>query len=160
VPASISSSLFAEGCHDEGELFANVWRSLTLALGILAPLTLVLLAFAGPVLKIFGAEYAAQSTGLLRVLALAVPPMTINQIYFSVLRVEHRLRELTILNAVIAALTLGATYPLLSASGALGAGYGWLGGQTLVAIWITFGQGRWRKIVRRMLPWSRSRVQA
>ena len=142
VPSSISTSLFAEGCHDERELLDNTWRSLRLAFAILAPVIILLLLFSAPLLRVFGADYAGHSTRLLQVLSLSLVPMTINNVYFAILRVQRRLRALTILNGVIAAATFAITYPLLPYMDTLGAGIGWLAAETLVAAWIVFGQGR------------------
>ena len=149
VPMSISTSLFAEGCHDEKELLGNARRSLGLALAILAPVIIALLFFSAALLRVFGAEYAGHSTRLLQLLSLSLIPMTLNQIYFSILRVQKRLRTLTILNGVIAAVTLVLAYVLLPRMGTLGAGIGWVTSQTLVALWIVSGQGRSR-IIRQM----------
>jgi O-antigen/teichoic acid export membrane protein len=148
IPQSLSTSLFAEGCHDEKELSYNIWRSLGLALAILVPVIIVLLLFSSPLLRVFGVEYAGHSTRLLQVLALSIVPMTVNQLYFSILRVQKRLKILTVLNGVIALVTLAITYPLLPVMDTLGAGIGWMASQSLVAVWIIFGQGRLRIILR------------
>ncbi len=161
VPQSISTSLFAEGCHDEKELSYNIWRSLGLAFVILVPVIIVLLLFSAPILRVFGAEYAVHSTRLLQVLALSLVPMAVNQLYFSILRVQKRLKLLTALNGVIALITIGVTYPLLPVIDTLGAGIGWVASQTLVAIWIIFGQGRLRIILRALASkWSKGAIPA
>jgi O-antigen/teichoic acid export membrane protein len=151
IPQSISTSLFAEGCHDEKELSYNIWRSLELAFAILVPVVIVLLLFSAPLLRVFGVEYAGHSTRLLQVLALSIVPMTVNQLYFSILRVQKRLKTLTVLNGVIALVTLAITYPLLPFMNTLGAGIGWVASQSLVAVWIIFGQGRLRIILRTLV---------
>ncbi|RJO62846.1 MAG: polysaccharide biosynthesis protein, partial [Dehalococcoidia bacterium] len=107
VPSSISTSLFAEGCHDEEELLHNVRRSLKLAFAILTPVVIALLFFSAPLLRVFGVEYAGHSTRLLQLLSISLIPMSVNQVYFSILRVQKRLRTLNVMNGVIAVVTLG-----------------------------------------------------
>jgi len=155
VPMSVSTSLFAEGCHDEKELLGNTWRSLRLAFAILTPLIIALLFFSAPLLRVFGAEYAGHSTRLLQLLSLSLLPMTVNQVYFSILRVQKRLKALTILNGVIAVVTLAVTYPLLPHMGTMGAGIGWLASETAVALWIIFGQGRCGMILQEVLAFTK-----
>ena len=146
IPVSIATSLFAEGCHDEKGLLDNVWRSLRLALAILAPVVTALLLFSGGLLHIFGGQYANNSTQLLRLLSLSLVPVAVNQVYFAVLRVQRRMRLLATLSGVAAAVTLGIAYPLLPSMGTLATAAGWLAGQSLVTLWVVLGQGRPRVI--------------
>jgi O-antigen/teichoic acid export membrane protein len=148
IPQSISTSLFAEGCHDEKEMPYNIWHSLGLAFAILVPVIIALLFFSVPILRVFGADYAEHSTRLLQVLSLSLLPMTVNQLYFSVLRVQKRLKVLMMLNGAIALITLGFAYVLSLFMDALGAGIGWVASQAVVALWIIFGQGRLHIIMR------------
>lgn len=157
VPSSISTSLFAEGCHDENELLGNAWRSRRLAFAIMTPVIILLLFFADPLLRVFGAEYAGNSTQLLRLFSLSLLPITVNQVWFSVLRVHKRLWALTILNGIIALVTLAGSYLLLPYMGTQATGVGWLAGQTLVALWVVFGQGRGSIILQTLLPPARRR---
>jgi len=150
IPFSISTSLFAEGCHDERELMDNAWRSLGLALAILVPLAIVIIVFSAFLLRIFGAAYAQNSSGLLQVLALSLFPVSVNQVFFTILRVQKRLKLLTALNGLIALAALLISYLLLPAMGTLGAGVGWLAGQGLAALWIIIGQGRNRMVWQKL----------
>jgi len=134
VPLSISTSLFAEGCHDEKDLVSNAWRGLRLALAILTPVVIALLLFSAPLLRILGAGYSGHSTRLLQVLSLSLFPGAVNQVYFAVLRVHKRLRVLTILNGVIAVVALAVAYLLMPGLGAMGACIGWVTAQVLVAL--------------------------
>ncbi|RJO62676.1 MAG: hypothetical protein C4542_02780, partial [Dehalococcoidia bacterium] len=83
----------------------------------------------------------------------------VNQVYFSILRVQKRLRTLNVMNGVIAVVTLGVAYPLLPHTGTLGAGIGWLASQTLVALWVVFG-GRGSIAGQTLLSSSRRRKEA
>ena len=66
-----SQSLFAEASADEASLGAQTRRTLVGVYAVLVPGVIALCVLAGPVLSIFGPDYARNGTRCLQLLALA-----------------------------------------------------------------------------------------
>ena len=136
VSGAVSSSLFAEGSHEEEELGLHTWRSLKMVLVILVPTVILILAIADKLLLLFGGAYAENATTLLRILAISALPFAINITYLSIKRVEKKLKALVGLTTFTAAVTLVLTYLLLPWIGINGAGIAWLATQGIVALMV------------------------
>lgn len=134
IPAAVSTSLFAEGSHDEERLGLNIWRSLKMVFLILAPAIILIVVFADKLLLLFGSSYAENATTLLRIFAIAALPLAVNSIYLAVKRVEKKLRIIVGLSAFAGAVTIGLVYVLLPRMGINGAGIAWLTAQVIVAL--------------------------
>ena len=134
VSFGLTTSLFAEGSHDEKRLGLNVWRSLKISCLTLVPAVILILAIAPWLLDLFGGAYAENGVTLLRILALSALPLTINIIFLDVKRVEKKLKVLVGLTAFAAIATLGLTYLLLPGMGIDGAGIAWLITQGTIAL--------------------------
>lgn len=138
VPMAISFSLFAEGSHSEEKLKQEVKRSLRLILLILIPAIPIILLLGGKILLLFGKTYAENATKLLWIVALSALPLSLNYIYFSIKRVEMKLKGVVGLSGFIAIATLALAYVLLPQIGILGAGVAWLVSQGIAALWVTY----------------------
>lgn len=134
IPMAVSSSLFAEGSHDEHLLQPNTLKSVKLYLLILVPVVVALFALSDKLLLIFGSSYSENGAALLRVLALSAIPVGINYIGLSVMRVRKNTRGVILVSASIACLALGSGYILMTSEGLLGIGVAWIATQTLVAV--------------------------
>ncbi|MCK4723248.1 MAG: oligosaccharide flippase family protein, partial [Dehalococcoidia bacterium] len=88
VPLSTSFSLFAEGSYDEQTLGQNTRRSLVFTFAIVVPAILLIILIGDKLLLLFNPAYAENATSLLRVLAISALPVSLNNIYFGVKRVE------------------------------------------------------------------------
>lgn len=136
IPSAISQSLFAEGSHFEEKLRINVIKSIKFTFLLLLP-GVVLLVVAGKwLLLAFGPSYSANALPLLQILAVSSLPLAINYIYFTILRVTGRIKELIIIWGFIATAVLVVSYLVMPAIGIIGIGYIWLGAQTAVAIYV------------------------
>ena len=144
IPVTVSLSLFAEGSHNEEQMGHNISRSLKLIL-LLIPVIAVAFAVGNKVLSVFGSAYAESATTLLWVLAVSAIPAGLNHTYFTVRRVQKRMRYVIGLSAFIAAGTMLLSYLLLPLMGIVGAGVGWLIPQTIVAVAVTPVLLRWRR---------------
>jgi len=143
IPVTVSLSLFAEGSHSQEQMGRNIGRSLKLVL-LLVPVIAVAFALADKVLSLFGSAYAENATTLLWVLAVSAIPAGLNHTYFTVRRVQKRMRDVIGLSAFIAVGTMLLSYLLLPVMGIVGAGVGWLVPQTIVAVAVTPALLRWR----------------
>ena len=134
IPLSTSTSLFAEGSHQEDMLTRDVRRSLKLTVILLLPAIVVMLAAGDKLLLIFGREYSAEGAKLLWVLAPSAIPVSVNLVYLGIARVKKRLKDVVVVAAAVAAGTLGLSYALIPHLGILSPGVGWLASHTLVAL--------------------------
>lgn len=144
IPTATSLSLFAEGSHAEEQLGQEVKKSLKFILLILIPAILILLLLGDKILLLFGEAYSQNATRLLWIVALSALPLSINQVYFSIRRVEKRMKGVIGLSACIAIVTLALSYILLPQMGIIGAGISWLIAQSLVAVVIVYRF--WRRL--------------
>ena len=70
------------------------------------PIVVVVIVGAPLILQVFGSEFAEEGTMLLRLMALAVLPRVLIEVYLSVLRAQSRARTLALVQIGLAALVL------------------------------------------------------
>ncbi|MDY6917837.1 MAG: oligosaccharide flippase family protein [Chloroflexota bacterium] len=136
IPTAVSQSLLAEGSHFEEQLRTNVKRSYRFVFLLLIPAIVVLLLIAKWLLLLFGVGYSENAATLLRLLVLSGVFVGVNSVYYSILRVERRIRELVALTAFTAISVLFGGYVLMPTTGIIGIGYVWLAVQAFVALYI------------------------
>jgi O-antigen/teichoic acid export membrane protein len=132
--AALASSMFAEGSHTPRELRPLLLRALRYAAGVTVPLALIVGVAAPWVLSLFGPSYAAEATSLMRWLAVAAPLMAFANLYFAGLRVRKRVREMILLSAAVAVISLILPLLWLDSRGLGSMGQGWLIAQGLVTV--------------------------
>jgi O-antigen/teichoic acid export membrane protein len=66
---------------------------LLISLGLGVPIAVVMGLAAGPIMSIFGAEYARSAGGALAVLSLGYVPIVLQHFYLAVSRVNGRVRQ-------------------------------------------------------------------
>lgn len=137
IPASVSTSLFSEGSHDENGLSTHIKKSLKLSLGLILPLVIIFFLLADKILLFFGQEYALSSAGLLRIMIIGLLPQTLNVIYMGSLKVKKRLKGLIALNCLIAGLSLILSFGLIPSMGINGAGLAWVIAQSVCAVYVS-----------------------
>jgi O-antigen/teichoic acid export membrane protein len=136
IPRSVSLSLFAEGSHFEDKLGENLVKSLKFTFLLLIPAAIVVFLTGKWLLLIFGQSYSLNALKLLWVLCISSLPVTFNNLYTSILRVEGRLKELIAIWGCISLPVLLVSYLIIPATGIIGVGYAWLGTHTIVAIYV------------------------
>jgi O-antigen/teichoic acid export membrane protein len=141
---ALASSAFAEGSNAPGSLDAILSRSTVAGLALTGAGALVVALGAPWLLRLFGAEYAAEATALLRWLAAAAPLVVLARLYFTRLQVQKRIGQMILLGGIIAALTLGLAAVLVPRYGIAASGVGWLLGNGLVAALAVVGMWRER----------------
>ncbi|MFG1945250.1 lipopolysaccharide biosynthesis protein [Nonomuraea sp. NPDC048826] len=142
---NMAVSLTVEGSFDRSQLAANCRNALRRALMIIVPIIVVAILAAPLILRVFGDVFAAEGTLLLRLMALAVLPRVLIEIYLSALRAMGEVRKLAALQIGLAALVLTAIAVLFPLANVEAVGYGMLISQTLIALVIF---GKLRKILR------------
>jgi len=132
IAYAVSQTLLAEGGHGEVAYGRLVRRSAVLQIVIIAPAA-GLLCVAGPyLLAIFGPAYRSHASGLLIVLAAAVPAVALNTWTSALLRITKQLQALVWSNVVYAVVVCGLT-ALWAERGLLWIGVAWLLGNLVSA---------------------------
>lgn len=126
VPLSLSTVLYAVGSGDSARLSDRFRLTLRTSLGFGALANLALLFAGRPLLSLFGADYAADATVTLHILALGIFPETVRTHYVTVHRIERRIPAAIpiVWGGAMLELTGGALGAL--AGGLTGVAIGWL----------------------------------
>lgn len=143
IPTSVTTSMFAEGSFNESQLKTHILRSLKMIFLLLIPAVLVILLLADKLLLLFGTQYSGNSTELVRIMALAVFPLTVNIIYLNIKRVQKDLKMIVCMPAIIAFISILLALILLPRIGFNGAGIAWLTAQGCCAL-VIVGNWLWR----------------
>jgi O-antigen/teichoic acid export membrane protein len=138
ISLSISNSLFAESVHSLNKIKESVIRAIKLTFLLLIPAVIVLIIAAKWILLAFGESYAANALTLLYILSISNLPRGINYIYFVLLRVQDRLKELIIIQALVAVAVITLSLFAIPSYGIMGVGYVWLCIQVVFSIFIAF----------------------
>jgi O-antigen/teichoic acid export membrane protein len=142
----LATSLMVEGVREAEQLARLTRQMLIQAVRLIVPIVGLVLIGAPYILRLFGEAYAAEGTTLLRLIALAALPYSINAIYMTVSRVQSRMGRVIVIEGTLTALTLGLSYLLLDRIGIAGIGWAWLVSHSVVAaiVWAS----RLRTLVR------------
>jgi O-antigen/teichoic acid export membrane protein len=133
IPFSLSSVAYALGSGDEPSSEERFRFTFGLSLALAALADLVLIPFAGPVLRIFGETYESATTTL-RILALGVFPLVIKTHYVAIHRVRRSLGRAMPIAWAGTALELGGGALGASLGGLTGVAWGWLAGLLIEAV--------------------------
>jgi O-antigen/teichoic acid export membrane protein len=130
----LSLSLFAEGSHNLQGLPQQAKEALFVGVA-LGGFFAVLVYFLGDlILLLFGREYVAQSSNVLKVLAAATPLAAVTYIYLGIERVRQHMIPLVTVSALVTLVMLGSVIILVPRLGIIGAGYGVLVGYGVGAL--------------------------
>lgn len=133
VSSAVSNALLADCASDPGRLQAQVRRAMTMILLLLIPPVIITCVFAKQVLGFFGAEYTNCSTLLIVLLMTTFPDAVIN-VSMSILRVQRRLRIITILTVNQAIIMVGGAWILMHYWGVMGAAVAAVTAQLITAV--------------------------
>jgi O-antigen/teichoic acid export membrane protein len=127
VTASVGSALFAEGSHDPAALGRQTRSAVRISAALLAPLMLIFLVAAEPVLGLFGDAYADNGATLLLLLTASAIPDAITGLYLARVRAEGRLAFPAAASMAMAAATVVGSWFLLPELDLAGAGWAFIG---------------------------------
>ncbi|MCG5212677.1 oligosaccharide flippase family protein [Streptosporangium soli] len=136
---NMATSLTVEGSFDRSRLAANARTALRRAFMIIVPIVVVTIIVAPLILSVFGTDFAEEGTLLLRLMALAVLPRVLIEIYLSGLRTRSEARKLALVQVGLAVLVIASTVVMFPAFGVDAVGYGLLFSELLVAVLIFGG---------------------
>ena len=135
VPIQVGMTLFAEAAFQPAALRRLISHGVRLSLLLGVGAGLVVAASGRVMLSILGRHYAALGTTPLRLLVLAVVPLSLTQAYFVACRSRGRLREAIVTGLVGGVASVGGAALVARSSGLSGMALVWLGAQTLTAVW-------------------------
>jgi O-antigen/teichoic acid export membrane protein len=138
VPIQIGLTTFAEAAHAPNSLAALIRHAIRSSLVISGAAAVVLAAAAPYALSLLGSAYASAGTTPLRILVVAVIPLTLVQAYFIRCRATRRLTEATLLGAASGAVSVGGATLAATTYGLNGMATVWLVTQVLAgafALW-------------------------
>ncbi|NIN66701.1 MAG: hypothetical protein GTO63_18840 [Anaerolineae bacterium] len=145
VSFAVSSSLFAEGSHDEQSLPRTVVKALQVTLPILILGVMLVFLIGDRLLLVFGQQYSQNATSVLRLLSLSALPIAVRAVGLTVYRVRKELRKVVVICALDASLTVALAYQLPRHLGLDGVGLGLLLAQlTVVAVMLCTELRRYR----------------
>jgi len=134
VANNFATSLLVEGAAAPDRL-PELTRGVLIRCALLMTLGVGLLVLAArPILTIYGAQYAAQASTLLALLALTVLPRSLVVITFSLDRLAGRVGRASLTNLVLGVLVLGGTWLSLPRFGIDGVALAWGGGHMVIAM--------------------------
>jgi O-antigen/teichoic acid export membrane protein len=113
VTASVGSALFAEGTNDPEALARQTRSAVRISAALRTPQMAIFLVAAGPILGLFGEEYADNGTTLLILLTASAVPDAITGLYLARVRAEGRLVFPAVASMGMAAATLVGAWFLL-----------------------------------------------
>ncbi|MGW4420976.1 lipopolysaccharide biosynthesis protein [Streptosporangium sp. NPDC004631] len=142
---NMATSLTVEGAFERHRLASNSRRALRRAFMIIVPVVAVTVLVAPLILRVFGAGFADRGTLLLQLMAVAVLPRVLIEIYLSGLRALGQARRLAAVQVCLAVLVLTGTLLLFPRAGVNAVGYALLLSETLIALTIFPGL---RKILK------------
>jgi O-antigen/teichoic acid export membrane protein len=138
VPIQVGMTIFAEVSHEPSSFRVSVRRGVLCSLAIGVAGALVLGAGGHLALSILGGPYASNGTGPLRVLLLAVLPLTFVQAHFSSCRARRRLGEAIATGWTSAIASVAAATAFGLASGLMGMAIAWVVVQYATGAWCLF----------------------
>jgi len=133
-PFALTTALYAAGARDPAALKQRIRLTLTLAVAIGVAANLGVLLLAGPVLSLFGAGYAEQAEGSLRILALEVFPLIVKDHYVTIARLERRIGAATAIVGAFGVLRLAVAAGGALVGGLEGLAIGWVASACVEAV--------------------------
>ena len=124
IPSAFSTSLFVEGSHGE-PVKKNVYKSLISIFCLLVLGILFLLVFGKPLLGFIGSNYL-KGYNLLLTMSLSSFFVGIYQIYFSIKKIEKKIKSLILLNILLFIMLMGLSYLFIINFGIIGVGYAFI----------------------------------
>lgn len=132
IALNMSASFTVEVAHDASKLRTYCRRVLMHNLKILVPIALILLFGAPYILALFGPEYAAQGSDLLRLLGLSVIPYSVISLFVGLARAQNRVNRIALVQSLRCIIVLTLSFLILPILHLTGVGIVWLVSETLI----------------------------
>jgi len=137
VPVAIASSLLAEGSHATDELTDHLRKAAELTLALLLPAIIGYWVLGSSLLRLFGGPYAEHGGDVLRILAVAMVPLSVCYLHLTVARIRQQIRRVLVISLGVGAGSLVLSLILAGPLGVAGIALGYLAALLLVASLLT-----------------------
>ena len=148
IPSVVGMSLFTEGSYNRENLKSKTINAVKFTLLVFTPVLLGVVLFSDKILLLFGRSYSVNASNLLRILALTGIPYAFVHFYVSIERIIGKVEHIIASYALIAFISIVATYILLPVIGIIGVGIAWLLSHLIVVILISTRTRYIKKILR------------
>lgn len=138
VPISMGMALFAEGSRRAASLARATRTGLRASLLLGMAGAVALAAGAELALGLLGSSYADAGATPLRILVLAVVPLTFVQLYSATCRATGRVREAILVGAATGVVAVTAAAAVAPAHGLRGMAAAWVATQSVAGLWALF----------------------
>lgn len=151
VPISLCTTLFAVAGSDRGALAEKVRFTLSICVGLGLAANVAMLPLAEPILRVFGERYV-EAAGALRILCLGLFPLTVQDHFVAICRIDGRVARVAPVIWAISAAEVGAAAFGAARGGLTGLALGYvavlLGGALLMLPTVIRGAGLGREQAR------------
>jgi O-antigen/teichoic acid export membrane protein len=134
ITADVGSSLVARAAREPARAEEMLRRACAHALLLVVPAAALGCLLAPFVLGVLGPDYAQAATPLLQLLLLSAVPHVVVGLAVNLAQVRQRMRGVLAIHGAMAVVTFVAADIGLRVAGLTGAGWAWLGTQTLLAV--------------------------
>jgi O-antigen/teichoic acid export membrane protein len=138
IPVSIGVTLLAKISSGDDSLRSDIFHATRVGVGVGACGAVALALLAQPILSLLGSDYQAYSAAPLRILLLALLPVLVLQVYYSVCRSRGRLPEALLTGMLTGGIGLVATALVATNRGLDGIAWAWMATQLAAGIWAAF----------------------
>ena len=138
IPGAAAQSLFAEASHAKTDLAAISRRAFKFIVFLLVPAVILMIILGKWLLLLFGENYSSNGLTLLWILAASSLFAGINSVYYSILRIRGRIKELMLIRFLMAIAALIAASLIAPIYGIVGIGYAWIGTKAIATIYVLF----------------------
>jgi O-antigen/teichoic acid export membrane protein len=135
IPISMGMALFAEAAHRPESLARAVRAGVRSSLLFATIAGVGLAVLAHPILGLLGGRYASAGTAPLRILLIAVAPLTLVQVYFASCRATGRLGEAIATGAASGLVAVVAAAAVARSHGLAGMAWAWVATQYATGAW-------------------------
>lgn len=131
---ALANSAFAEGANNIKDSSKIILRAACIGISITLIGGAIIWFIPNYFLYIFGPNYVRGASNLLRILSISSPFLVILFFFSTYLRLEDKIINLVVLNAIFASVTIGVAVALISSLGLISIGVGMLVGSMLCSI--------------------------
>jgi O-antigen/teichoic acid export membrane protein len=148
VPTAVSTSVFAHAANHAGVNGRAFWRTMRLTMAGLLPIVLGVVLASKLLLQMFGQGYVTAGCTLLMLLVISVFPYTLNTFVIVDYRIRQNVRGVIWVSGCIALLSLTLVVVCGTIYALPGIGIGWVGGQTLGAVFALLNRRREAQVAK------------
>jgi O-antigen/teichoic acid export membrane protein len=131
---SLAASVFSEGSNDPHQLINLITKSLKNAILVTFLISIIIFFISPQLLLIFGKAYSIDAANVLKWLASSAIFVVLNSLYFAILKVNKRIKELISVSLLSALVYLGITIYFLGKVGIVSTGIGWFFSQLIISV--------------------------